>query len=118
MVLAPYAPPDVVIPGVTGGIARGIASLASRYGGRGAKRLARYVFNPGKKTISGAVRRGTGLGILVSFGASFDEQGDLITIPEIPIRKTTYNVKQRGYRRNVSNRRCRRHHRLNCCYSG
>ncbi len=101
------------IPGGPRGSALGAAArLATRYGYRGAKRLGRYIFNPGKKTISGAIRRGTAIGI----GAGvFLEDDDLdIAIPtRVPRRKVPNNFQQRNRRQRSLHCGCRRDNRHN-----
>jgi len=111
--LGPYEAPDNVLPGVIGGSARVATGYALKYGYRGAKRLARYVFRPAKPyTVTKAVRRGTGLGILGGLAGDFNPEGDLIS-PPVPIRQTPYYKQQRDRRRYSANRGCRCYKRRN-----
>ena len=115
MALGAFEAPDNVLPGVIGGSSRVAAGLALKYGGRVAKRLGRYVFKPGKPTLSKAVRRGTGLGILGGLAGDFNEEGEVISPPKIPIRKAPYRFQQRNRRRSIPDCSRRRNYRHDCC---
>ncbi len=96
------------VPGVRGGLIGTAGKFIGRYGYRGAQRLGRYLFRPKKPTLSGAVRRGTGLGIVASQFIN-DEFEDEVT--DGPIQTTTrFNpnrFKQRNRRRRCTPRpRC------------
>ncbi len=110
--LAPYEAPDIVLPGVTGGIAKGASVLAGRYGYRASKWVGRYFLKPKRPTLTKAVRRGTGLGILLSPGT--DELDEVGTTPTSPPNKTR-KVKQGSYRRSNSNRSWRSNNRRCGC---
>jgi len=102
------------IPGGPRGSALGaIARVSSRYAYRGGRRLFRYIFSPGKKTITKAVRRGTAVGIGIgSLLPGFDDLD--IATPVRPTQRPRPNrFQQRNSRRKSANR-CRRRNQRYC----
>jgi len=114
-IYAPYESPTVVLPGVTGGIAKSGGILLSRITSRLGRRGVRWYFKPKTPTAVGAVRRGIAGGLLYEL---LDDDGGLspdALPPTIPGSRP-YKQRNRRFRGNRRRSRyCYPNNNRKCC---
>ncbi len=113
-VLAPYESPTVVLPGVTGGVAKFGGRILGRIASQLGRRGVRWYLKPKTPTAIGAVRRGIAGGLLYEL---FDDDGGLspgAVPPTIP-GPGPYKQRGSGFRSfRGSSRRCNHNYNCNC----